>query len=117
MFLLQFSAIWKIGSVITCGCIDNTSLDVFSLSRSSNGVCRADCSGQYCGVDSSANSLQGVAVFNNSRFKFVYSSCEEAFLMTTFPPNSSQIIDLKASDVTKSQSLQVPDQGSISAVV
>jgi len=60
----------------------------------SNGFCRTECSGQYCGIDDSALTLQGVALYDNTRFPVTYPSCEVAFMKTTFPPNSSQIIDL-----------------------
>jgi hypothetical protein len=37
-------------------------------------------------------------LYDNAKFPFVYSSCEEAFMKATFPPNSSQLVDLMISD-------------------
>jgi hypothetical protein len=71
----------------------------------SNGLCRTECSGQYCGIDDSTSALQGAALYDNTRFPVVYPSCEVAFMKSTFPPNSSQIIDLMIPPVN--QLLQV----------
>ena len=38
--------------------------------------------------------MLGVAVFNNSYFSMTYSSCEEAFMLTNFPPNTSLPVNL-----------------------
>jgi len=90
-----------------CNCLDNSTIDIFSLSHSNNGLCKSECSGQYCGIDNAASSLQGVALYDKARFPFAYSSCEEAFMKTAFPPNSSQIVELMIPDF--SQPLQVKD--------
>ena len=96
---------WKTANTTFCSCLENSTIDLFSLSHSNNGLCKTECSGQYCGIDNAASSLQGVAVFDNARFPCIYSSCEEAFMKTTCPPNSSQIVDLIFPDF--SQPLQV----------
>jgi hypothetical protein len=47
------------------------------------------CSGQICGVSDTTNSLQGIAIFNNSFFSLEASSCENVFMTTAFPPTSN----------------------------
>ena len=52
------------------------------------------CNGQFCGTEDTTSSMLGVAVFNNSYFSMTYSSCEEAFMLTNFPPNKSLPVNL-----------------------
>jgi hypothetical protein len=52
------------------------------------------CNGQLCGVYDTSALSQSIVVFNNSHFPLIASTCEDAFIKTSYPPESSQLIDL-----------------------
>jgi len=65
------------------------------------------CSGQLCGTYNSITSTQSIAVFDNSQFPMVATSCEDAFMQTIYPPQSSALIDIQLPGMSPQQTNQV----------
>jgi hypothetical protein len=66
-----------------------------------------ECSGQICGSSDLSSGLQGVTVFNNSFFLSIGSSCEDAFMLTGYPPDVESNIDLVLPGFSSSEAIQV----------
>ena len=72
------------------------SIDYFAISRLNNSLCSSTSqfSNQYVGLYGLSKEDYSAVVYKNMEMRPKPTSCEDAVMMSSFPPESSRVIEL-----------------------